>query len=299
MILNDPEGMRILVIGGTRFLGRVFVQQALQKGFEITLFHRGVSGSELFPQVDRILGDRRTDLYLLDGRIFDAVVDFCGYDPQEVLLSARELSAQVEAYVFISTISVYEDFSSPVLQESSELQKYPKEPRFRSYGNLKAQCERVLDLELGPDRVLHLRPTIVVGEFDPTNRFEKWLRLIRDEEDFLIPSRQDQPVQWIDVHDLANFTISCLESQQKGVFNVCGPSTKISLESFGSQIAQTLGASPFYSFNALFESELPFCCPPSMEGIFRVDSSLALSKGLTLSPLKDSIGRTSQWMDEK
>jgi 2'-hydroxyisoflavone reductase len=213
------------------------------------LFHRGSSGVELFPQVERVLGDRRSDLYLLDGRKFDAVVDFCGYEPQEVRLSARELGDRVSSYVFISTISVYADYSLPYLNESSAVQEYPEDKLLQNYGNRKAQCERVLNSELGEDRVLHLRPTIVVGEFDPTNRFEKWLRFIREEEDFRIPSRPQQPVQWIDVHDLGRFTLNCLESQSKG--------------------------------------------------IFRVESTKAISKGLLLSSLQDSVHQTLRWMDER
>lgn len=291
--------MRLLILGGTRFIGRAFVELALRNGHEVTLFHRGQSGLFLFPDQPRILGDRRRDLYLLEDQKFDAVVDFCGYEPEEVRLSARELSSNVGNYIFISTISVYEDFASSILSEMSPTQAFPKDITLRNYGNRKAECERVLKQEIRRENLLIIRPTIVVGEFDPTNRFEKWLSNIRDEVEFSIPSSPDQPIQWIDVKDLCRFTLSSIELGLSGIYNLCGPSEPTNLGEFADSLTRFFERSSFFEFDSICEDQFPFCTLPEYRGIFRVDASRAISKGLTLTPLEETARRTTKWMESE
>lgn len=253
----------------------------------------------MFPQVERIVGDRRRDLYLLGSQTFDAVVDFCGYEPEDLRLSARELGSLVDHYLFISTISVYEDFSNSSINESSPIMAYPGDPSLQSYGNRKAECERILERELSEEKVLHIRPTIVVGEFDPTNRFEKWLRRIQNEEEFTIPSTPLQPIQWIDVLDLCEFSLRCLENGLKGVFNVCGPFSPMNLEEFSARISTHMGVPSHFSFDPESPQDFPFCTPPVYQGIFQVDSSKAIAQGLRFTPLENTLERTLRWLEEE
>ena len=287
----------MLFRSGTRFIGRAFVELALENGHECTLFNRGKSNPFLFPAQSKVFGDRGRDLCLLENQRFDAVVDFCGYDPEEVRLSARELGSSIGTYVYISTISVYDDFSSCKLDESSPMQKYPKDPILRSYGNRKAECERVLEQEMPGTKLLIIRPTIVVGEFDPTNRFEKWLRYLHDEMEFSIPSEPDQPIQWIDVHDLNRFTLAAMVQGLEGVYNLCGPLVPMTLGEFAGCLTDILMRRPFFYFDRDSQNEFPFCTSPNYGGIFRVDASLARSQGLNMTTLEQTTRRIVHWMD--
>src|SRR5262249_51143526 len=161
--------MKILVIGGTRFVGRHFVDAALANGHEITLFNRGQSNANLYPNVENIQGDRtsESDLAALKGKHWDAVVDTCGYVPGEVRKTAELLKDAVDIYLFISTISVYDDIMQPNADEDARLQtlKDPtvEEVTNETYGGLKVLCEQVVDQIYGSERALQIRPGMIVG----------------------------------------------------------------------------------------------------------------------------------------
>ena len=213
--------MRILILGGTHFLGRHLVDAALERGHEVTLFNRGKSHPGLFPQLDTIIGDREHDVNKLKSRIWDAAIDVAGYLPRIVRLSAEVLEQNVTRYVFISSISVYENFKKAGMDESYPVGKLADETVEEitggMYGPLKALCEKAVQDVFGPDRTLVIRPGLIVGPHDPTDRFTYWpVRVARGGE-VLAPEKPEAPIQIVDVRDLSHFIIKLIEENASGV----------------------------------------------------------------------------------
>lgn len=217
--------MNLLIIGGTQFVGRALVVELLNRGHSVTLFHRGITGAELFPEVESILGDRDTDLEKLAGRKWDAVVDTCGYYPRQVDASCRALLGSVDRYLFISTISVYNDREKnslsedtgtlhPAMQDADDLTN-------DTYGPLKVRCEEVVREHFG-DRATIVRPGLIIGPHDHTHRFVYWAVRAEEGGDILIPDT-DEPITGIDVRDLASFQAHLLEQGTPGTFNSDNP----------------------------------------------------------------------------
>ncbi|MEO8396727.1 MAG: NAD-dependent epimerase/dehydratase family protein, partial [Chloroflexota bacterium] len=219
--------MKILVIGGTRFVGRHFVEAALANGHEITLFNRGQSNADLFPNVANIQGDRTidADLAALKGQHWDAVLDTCGYAPSIVRKTAELLKDAVDIYLFVSTISVYDEIMQPNADENAALQtlKDPtvEEVTDETYGGLKVLCEQVVD-EIYGDRALQVRPGMIVGPFDPSDRYTYWDVRAAHGGEILAPGVPDRPVQMIDGRDLGKFMLLLLEQKTVGIFNATG-----------------------------------------------------------------------------
>lgn len=216
--------MRLLLVGGPRFLGRAIADAALARDHELTFFNRGQTNPELyrqlFPGVERIVGDRKTDLAALAGRTWDAVVDTCGYLPHDVLASARALAGSGR-YCFVSSISVYADFSQPMDEESAvaELGDLPDdEVTNESYGALKTLCEEAVRREVG-DRALVVRPGLIVGPHDPTGRFTYWPHRVARGGEVLAPGLAERRTQFIDVRDLAEWMVALCERGVSGTFN--------------------------------------------------------------------------------
>src|SRR5215212_9342943 len=238
--------MRNLIIGGTRFLGRHLVESALDHRHEVTLFNRGKTNPDLFPHLETILGDREKDVDKLKNRIWDTVIDVAGYLPRVVRLSAEVLEANVSRYVFISSISVYENFKKIGIDESDPVGKLAEETveevTGETYGPLKALCEKAVQ-DLYRERALIIRPGLIVGPHDPTDRFTYWpVRMARGGE-VLAPDRRDQPVQIIDVRDLAAFIVDLVERKITGVFNATGPEQPYRLEQFLINLCDVLNPS--------------------------------------------------------
>lgn len=203
--------MRLLVLGGTRFVGRAVVDAALAAGHSVTLFNRGQTAPDLYPEVETVIGDRTSDLSSLAGRRFDTVIDCAGYDPAVVGLSVAALRDAVDRYVFVSSVSVYADQSVPAAEDAPVLSD-------DSYGGRKAACEQVVLSVFGP-RALIARPGLIVGPHDPTERFPYWPRRLARGGRVLAPGAPTDPMQFIDVRDLARFLVSTSPSPS-GVFNV-------------------------------------------------------------------------------
>jgi 2'-hydroxyisoflavone reductase len=218
--------MRILVLGGTIFLGRHFVEQALAERDTVTIFTRGQHNPDLFPRVERIIGDRTTDLHLLEGRRWDAVVDTSGYLPAVVRASAKLLAGSAGHYTFVSSISVYRDFRTLGLDEDYPLGELPEgAPETltnESYGPLKALCERAVTEEF-PGRVLHVRPGLIVGPHDPSDRFTYWPERVAVGGEVLAPDDAQRVTQVIDVRDLAAWILQSLRKGLAGRFNATSP----------------------------------------------------------------------------
>lgn len=213
----------ILVLGGTGFIGPHMVREALRRGHSVTLFNRGKTNDDLFPDLETIIGDRNNGLDGLKGRQWDVVIDNSGYVPRHVRDSAKLLAPNVHQYLFISTVAVYADFTrdqdesamvATIADESTE------QVTRETYGALKALCETAVEEEIGEQRMTVLRPTYICGPGDHTDRFTWWpVRSARGGE-MLWPGRPADPIQIIDVRDLANFTIDCVEQETLGVYNL-------------------------------------------------------------------------------
>ncbi|MEO8475508.1 MAG: NAD-dependent epimerase/dehydratase family protein [Actinomycetota bacterium] len=217
--------MKLLVIGGTRFSGRALTERALARGHEVTVFHRGQSGADLFPEADHVLGDREEGLDPLEDREFDAVVDTCGYVPRSVGAAVERLGG-AGWYGFISSISAYADFSEAGMTEASQLHAPPfpdtEEITESTYGPLKVACEERVTEAFG-DRAALIRPGYIVGPNDPTDRFTYWLRRAATGGEMIAPAPSDQPIQFVDARDLAAFVLRLAEAATGGVYNVVHP----------------------------------------------------------------------------
>ena len=306
--------MNILILGGTKFLGRHLVDSALTRGHNVTLFNRGKTNPGLFPQVETILGDREHDLEKLAERAWDAVIDVAGYFPRIVRLSAAGLERGVGRYIFISSISVYADTSKIGISESDPVGKIEDETieeiTGESYGPLKALCEKTAQDIFGDDRALIIRPGLIVGPNDPTDRFTYWTQRVARGGDVLAPEKPDVPVQIIEVRDLADFTIQLIEEKASGIYNATGPAYELTLgtmlgackEVSGSDAKFKWAAVEFLNQNNVAEwSDMPVWVPDNEEnqGFSRVDISKAINAGLKFRPLADTVRATLAWANTR
>ena len=237
--------MRTLVLGGTSFVGRAIVEELLARGHTPTLFSRGRTGAELFPGVPRLLGDRTSgDLSALTGTRWDAVVDVSAYVPRHV----QQATAAVEAgrYLLISTGSVYDHTASPTVVDEDAPRLAPErgteEHEGPAYGPLKVACEDDAH-ELWGERATVVRPGIVAGPHDPTDRFTWWVRRAARGGRVALPGRPDQPAQVVDSGDLARLVAQLLEDDRAGIFNAVGPAEPTTLEQLVHACATAAGTS--------------------------------------------------------
>src|SRR5215208_1693523 len=302
--------MRILMIGGTRFFGRHLVEAALARRHEVTLFNRGKTNPDLFPQLETILGDREKDLDKLSGRIWEAVIDVAGYFPRIVRLSAEVLEPKVSRYVFISSISVYADFRKIGMDESYPVGKLEDETveeiTGETYGPLKVLCEKVVQETFGGERALIIRPGLIVGPHDPTDRFTYWPVRVARGGDVLAPQGPDAATQIIDVRDLAEFIIKLTEENASGVYNATGPDYELTMGKIlevSKQLSNSDANLRWASVEFLNEnkiehwSDMPAWIPDDEEGVgfARVDISKAIQEGLTFRPLEETVRDTVEW----
>ena len=302
--------MRILVIGGKRFAGYYMVREALARGHEVTLFNRGITHPELWPELPCITGDRLTDLHKLDGLSFDAVIDPCCYFPPQMRASAEYFRGRDVFYAFVSTLSVCDLSRSPV-RETDPMPLYDDSGSFTenmgNYGPLKAGCERTLHEILG-DRAAMIRPGFICGDRDYTDRFTYWPVKMRFSDRILVPEG-DFPFQFIDVRDLAAFTLTVVEKQLSGPFSVTGPGSEYRFSDFLQDCRQTVNPRcelvrlPDEKLNelGLLQPDKSVYFPlfygdtPGFAGLYRVDVSRAVSAGLTFRPARDTILSAVDW----
>lgn len=302
--------MKLLILGGTKYLGRHLTEAALERGHEVTLFNRGRENPDLFTgKVEKLMGDRDGDLTALEGRRWDAAIDTSGYFPWVVKDSASLLADAVDHYTFISTISVYEDFSQPNIDETAPVGKLKDETvediGDGAYGPLKALCEQAVEAEL-PGRTLIVRPGLIVGPHDPTDRFTYWPYRIARGGSVLAPGDGTAPVQFIDVRDLAEWTLRMAEQKKTGIYNATGPEERLEMQGFLETVRETVNQEANLEWvNEKFLEEhkvepytdLPTWIPESlnMEGHSTVDIRKALADGLTFRPLQETIKDTYEW----
>ncbi|GAC1403799.1 MAG: SDR family oxidoreductase [Ktedonobacteraceae bacterium] len=299
--------MRLLIFGGTGFLGRYLVQAALEHQHTVTLFNRGRTHPELFPQLEQFHGDRNSDLHALRGRTWDAVIDSNGQIPRQVRESASLLADSTEHYTFISTISVYADYTVESIDESSPVSKL-EDPISEiitpeTYGARKALCEQYAE-QAQPNRVLIIRPGLLVGPHDPTDRFTYWPHRVARGEQVLAPGNPEQPIQFIDVRDFAAWNIGMVEARQTGIYNAKGPDgtlTMLQLLEHCREVSSSNARFEWVSEQFLLEHEvtpylqLPLWVPSEMIGFSRVNCRKAIAAGLSIRPLIETIQDTLAW----
>lgn len=223
--------MRLLLLGGTVFLGKHIAEAALAAGHDVTLFHRGQHGRDLFPTARHVFGDRDGGLGVLAGQSFDAVIDTSGYLPRVVRQSLRQLNRTCPHYTFISSINAYASLVEIGVTEDAPRAQLPSETEedvSTWYGALKARCELDVQEAFG-DRALVIRPGLIVGPDDASDRFTYWVARGARDGEMLAPGRPDRPVQVIDVRDLAAWTLAMVEHGASGTYNAAGPESPLTM----------------------------------------------------------------------
>ena len=299
--------MHILILGGTRFLGRSLAERALAAGHRVTLFHRGQTGDGLFPQAEHVHGDREKGLGALAGRKFDACIDTCGFVPRVVRASADALRERIHHYTFISSLSAYAEGMPVGYDESAALgvlaDPATEEVTGESYGPLKAQCEREVDAAY-PGRALHVRLGLIVGPNDYTDRFPYWVRRVAAGGRMLVPDALDQRVQFVDVRDAAAWILRGVVERRNGPFNLTGPLEPLTFGGFLEQCRSVLN--PDASFEPvegafLLEqgvtpwSEMPLWAP-SDASFLTANCGRAIRAGLAFRPLDETLRDTLRWV---
>lgn len=307
------QAMKLLVLGGTRFLGRHLVEQALERGHDVTLLHRGRSHSGLFPQAAHLLADRDGDLSVLAGGRWDAAIDTSAYVPRQVHALGPVLGTRVGHYQLVSSISAYAGFNPGETDEDAPTATLD-DPATQAltgatYGGLKALCEQAAQALFG-SRCLINRPGLLVGPHDPTGRFTWWVQRLLRGGSVLAPGDPATPVQFIDARDAAAWMLLQAERATAGVFNLTGPvptatqpdpmtmgafldcaratlNPQATLEWVGEQYLLDEGVAPW--------SDLPVWLPQAQCGIHRTPLARAVATGLQTRPLAQTLMDTASW----
>lgn len=307
--------MKILVLGGSRFLGKAFVEEALKQNHEITLFNRG-NHNNSFANVEIIKGDRFGDLSGLKGRYWDAVLDTSGYVPSTVRKSTELLCGQAGQYTFISSISVYKDWSQENMEESAPFLDIAPEkadklssgatgPLMEYYGEFKALCEQEAERNM-PGRVLNVRAGLLVGPDDYSDRFTYWINRVARGGRVLAPGSPRRKIQFIDIRDLGKWLLRMMVNQATGTYNVTGPESPIEMGVFLDTIRAVSGSNAEIEWvdeTFLQErkvtpwTEMPLWLPESSNsaGGFSFNIDKALRSGLRLSPVEKTVQDTLLW----
>lgn len=306
--------LRILVLGGTRFIGIHTTRLAIKRGHRVTLFNRGQTNATLFPQAEHLRGDRNGDVGALAGRTWDAVIDDSGFFPRAVRLTAELLAPHIRQYVFISTISVYASNARPNTEESPIARiadETVEKADGAAYGPLKALCEQAAERAL-PGRVTVLRPGLIVGPEDYSDRFTYWPARAAIGGEFLAPDRPSDPIQYIDARDLARFTLDAVEREIRGTFNVISPPGELTI---GDLITQSIDAAkqmakpaspprPVWVPADFLEvqkvepwSDMPVWVPETGDdaGFLHTVTTRAEKAGLKIRPLRQTVSDTLAW----
>lgn len=294
--------MNILVLGGTVFLGRHIVEAAISRGHTPILLNRGIQNPDLFPQIERLRGDRDGDMSALEGRRFDAVIDTSTYSPEQAGRVGSILKGAIGHYTFISSISAYAGFPPGCAYDESA----PLATGTEGYGPLKARAEETLE-RLFPGQVARVRPGLIVGPHDPTDRFTYWPRRISQGDDVLAPGRPDRSIQFIDARDLGDWCIHLMEKEITGPFNAIGPRRTLTMQQFLEECRTATRSNArlvWVSDKQLLHSqvnpwtELPLWIPEEDEdsgGLLLGDNRKAITNGLTYRALSDTIRATHEW----
>lgn len=298
----------VLIIGGTGFLGRHLTARALQAGWAVTLFNRGRRAPDRFPDVPTLVGDRDRDLRRLASGRWDAIWDTCGYVPRVVGGSAAHLASRAEHYTFVSSVSAYEGFGG-TNQEADQLATL-EDPSVESitgdtYGGLKAASERAATEAFGAERTLLVRPGLIVGPHDHTDRFAYWPWRVQKGGPVVAPGRPDALVQVIDVRDLAEWMVHATEHRLYGAYNTVGPASPTSMHAVLTEVVRVVEPSAelvWVPDDVLLEHDvMPWTGLPLWVPDLDAKTSVAkaVAAGLTHRPLADTIAATRDWLREE
>ena len=299
---------KILVLGGTSFLGPALVEAARARGDVVTLFNRGKTNPGRFTDLEQLHGDRDGRLEALAGRKWDVVIDTSGYVPRIVRMSAEMLAPSVERYVFVSSISAYDESIPPGSDENARIAQLtdPATEDVRaSYGALKAACERAAETAM-PGRVLVIRPGLIVGPGDPTDRFTYWPVRLSEGGEVLAPGTGDDPIQVVDVRDLGNWMVEMAGRRATGIFNAVGPATRTSMRAMldacqpasGARAALTWVPWPFLEKEKVEPwGDMPVWIPAGgpESGMSQVSIARAVAAGLRFRPVAETARDTLTW----
>ncbi|MDH3733987.1 MAG: NAD-dependent epimerase/dehydratase family protein [Gemmatimonadota bacterium] len=312
--------MRVLILGGTGFIGPHMVRALQANGHEITLFNRWRTNTHLFPEVEKLVGDRAGPLDALRGQSWDVVIDNSGYYPEHVSLSATTLADQAEHYIFTSTTDVYRDYDTPGMTEDYPLGVLPEgEPHNpqRWYGQLKVICEHAVR-EAFPGRNTVIRPTWVIGPGDTNHLWTYWVVRTHAGGEVLAPGRPENPIQWIDVRDIADFVTMRAERRDGGTFHLVAPPTSMAEMLYGIRATTSAevgftwvdedflwqhGARPWVEFPLWWPARNDYGEPvfggiKGGEGSGLLDGSHARAAGLEARPLADIAFDVAEWYEE-
>jgi 2'-hydroxyisoflavone reductase len=287
--------MRVLILGGTSFVGRAIVEDFLARGHTPTLFNRGRTGAELFPGVERLVGDRESGAYeALDRRSWDAVVDVCGYVPRHVEQALAALEDRFGRYVFISTGMVYDHqiVQGEITESSPRLSPHhgPEHLDDDTYGPMKVACEDFLLAHLG-DRLSVVRPGWVVGPHERSELLTYWVRRAAGTSPVAVPERFDRPVQVMDVRDLARLVVLLIEQDIPGAFNAVGPSPGVSF----LELVRACGDAELVPVSE-GKLDFPLLFPdPAWDVMLRISPAAALAVGMPRTALIQTISDTRAW----
>ena len=303
--------MKLLIIGGTRFLGRALVDEAQSSGNELTLFNRGRSGPDLYPDIEQIHGDRDGGLGALAGRRWDAVIDTCGYVPRLVRAAAEYLADRVDHYTFISTLSVYAEPIPAGLDETGALgvlaEETVEEITGETYGPLKALCEQAAT-EAMAGRALHVRAGLIVGPHDQSDRFTYWPARVARGGEVLAPVAPAYGVQFIDVRDLARWTLLATAARLRGSYNVTGPRRPLPIGQLLDTCRAVSGSDARFTWvdeaflldhEVAPFTELPLWVPAEYGGFNAFNIDKAVAAGLTFRPVADTVRDTLAWAGQR
>lgn len=312
--------MRILILGGTVFLGRHLIEAALAHGHQVTIFNRGRHNPDCYPEVEKLRGDRSRDVEALRGRRWDAAIDTCGYLPGVVRKSAELLADAVEHYTFISTVSVYASFDLDGIDENAQVKTITSEQLNDAekidtgeratavsygelYGGLKVLCERAAEAAM-PGRVLNVRPGVLVGPDDYSDRFTYWVHRVAQGGEVLAPGLPTRRVRVMDARDLAGWIIRMAETRQTGIYNATGAEDGLTMGRMLEECRTVSGSAATFSWATeefLLDqkvgswNEMPLWIPEDRNGIFLVNNDKAITAGLSFRPLSDTIRDTLTW----
>ncbi|MFE1245588.1 NAD-dependent epimerase/dehydratase family protein [Fictibacillus sp. NPDC058756] len=301
--------MKVLIIGGTRFLGRHLAESFLKNKHEVTLFHRGKTAAPgIFQGVEELIGDREQDLSLLENKSWDVVLDTCGYFPRQVRKTAEALHNNVSSYIFVSSVSVYADQSVRYLTEEAKtaVLKDPDTTEMgENYGALKAACEKEVQKVFG-EQALIIRPGLIVGPHDYTDRFTYWPHRGARGGEILVPEMIDPTIRFIDARDLADWIVRMAENQENGVYQAVGDS--YNFNNFVQKcITNQNGANivPVPESFLLEEKvgewvEMPlWIASEEYRGLDYADDSKAINKGLVFRSIEETIQDTATWSQSR
>jgi 2'-hydroxyisoflavone reductase len=301
--------MKLLVLGGTRFLGRHLVQQALERGHDVTLLHRSVSGPALFPDAQHLIADRNADLSLLHGGEWDVAIDTNAYVPRQVHSMAAALAGRVGVYQLVSSISVYAKFDVGQHEDSARVTLADPTVETISgdtYGGLKALCEDAAQAGF-EGRCLIARPGLIVGPFDPTGRFTWWVQRMAKGAaagPVLAPGDPTAQVQFIDARDCAAWLLLQATRGTSGSFNLTGPTTPMTMAELLQTAQQTLGNDACLQWldeafllqhDVKPWTDLPLWLPRESAGLHHTHIGRALATGLQCRPLMQTLADTAAW----